>query len=341
MGIVVSKVSVGLKEKVMATTVRNFEDCSKSSRHGRYGGQAGDKDGIVVDGNNWIVKYPKSTKGMTGDKLSSYTTSPLSEYIGSHVYELLGYDVHMTMLCVRNGKLAVACRDFQTHYGDLASVRELKNSANKELSEAFNEDMPESATGDSVNLEELLVHFKVNPLMNRQDLQERFWDCVVIDILIDNKDRNNGNWGLLWNESKNGYELAPIYDNGNSFEPKANDERLREILNGNYEERMLGGRTVYSYHDKLLSAKKILGLGLKELDDAVIRVLPKIQEHMSEIERFIDEIPNEYNGIPVCSDIRKQYYKKCLEVRKEKLLEPVYERVEQKNKNNEELDMER
>ena len=73
-------------------------------RNGTYGGQAGEKEGITIDGTYWIVKYPKSTKGMRGDVLS-YMTAPLSEYIGSHIYEILGIDVHQTILGIRNGKL--------------------------------------------------------------------------------------------------------------------------------------------------------------------------------------------------------------------------------------------
>ena len=46
----------------------------------------------------------------------SYVTSPLSEYIGSHIYEILGYDVHKTILGICNdgkrNKVVCACKDF-------------------------------------------------------------------------------------------------------------------------------------------------------------------------------------------------------------------------------------
>ena len=46
----------------------------------------------------------------------SYVTSPLSEYIGSHIYEILGYDVHKTILGVCNdgkrNKVVCAGKDF-------------------------------------------------------------------------------------------------------------------------------------------------------------------------------------------------------------------------------------
>lgn len=40
----------------------DFSNCEYSKRHGMYGGQAGDKDGIIYEGEDWIVKFPKSTK---------------------------------------------------------------------------------------------------------------------------------------------------------------------------------------------------------------------------------------------------------------------------------------
>ena len=76
-----------------------------------YGGHSGSKKGIIFNGERWFLKYPKSTKSMNVVGLS-YTTSPLSEYIGSHIYELLGIGVHETRLGIANGKIVVACKDF-------------------------------------------------------------------------------------------------------------------------------------------------------------------------------------------------------------------------------------
>lgn len=43
----------------------------------------------------------------------------------------------------------------------------------------------------------------------------------VVDALIKNPDRNNGNWGVLWDGL--GYALAPVYDNGSSLFSKRRD----------------------------------------------------------------------------------------------------------------------
>ncbi len=47
-----------------------------------YGGHGGSKKGILINGEIWFLKYPKSTKSMNLEGLS-YSTTPISEYIGS------------------------------------------------------------------------------------------------------------------------------------------------------------------------------------------------------------------------------------------------------------------
>lgn len=305
----------------------DFSECNYSTRHGRYGGQAGDKDGIIYQGENWIVKYPKSTKDMFGNGLAPYTLTPLSEYIGSHIYTILGYDTHQTLLGERNGQIVVACKDFQERLGDLAEVRMLKNAANKELRESTGEDLPLSATGDNVNLEELMLHLKVNPFLSAPEVSQRFWESIIIDILIDNNDRNNGNWGLLYDQQTESYTLAPVYDNGNAFFSKASEERINEYLNNpNFETLAVGGRTIYTYQKHLLSAKKILTLEIPALKAAINTVIPNIHKHFSEIEEMIEDIPNEYHGMNVCSEPRKELYIKSMKIRMEKILLPIYEK---------------
>lgn len=305
----------------------DFSDCPYSYRHGQYGGQAGDKDGIVYKGECWIVKYPKSTRSMQGDNLPSYTTSPLSEYIGSHIYGILGFDVHDTLLGKRNNQIVVACRDFRQKHEELAEMRTIKNAANQQIREYSESDIPLSATGDSVNLEELLLHFAVNPLMQSVKIVSRFWECAVVDVFIANNDRNNGNWGLLYDEETGERRLAPVYDNGNSFNNKMSEERIVKKLQDSFErlkDDSIGVRTAYLYHEHILSAKKLLHLDIPELREAIRKVVPLIGDNLSDIKKLIGDIPEYYQGMLVCSTERKSLYTKALELRYEHLLLPVY-----------------
>lgn len=83
--------------------------------------------------------------------------------------------------------------------GGLSEIRTIKNAYSEEMLEE-QESFVESKSGDRVNLEELLFHLDENRrLRNIPGLKEHFWDMSVVDILIDNNDRNNGNWGLVFN----------------------------------------------------------------------------------------------------------------------------------------------
>ena len=68
----------------------DFDKC-ELIKNRAYGGAAGRKLAVLHDGEPWILKFPESTRNFPGkDKpnnhLPPYTTSPLSEYIGSRVY---------------------------------------------------------------------------------------------------------------------------------------------------------------------------------------------------------------------------------------------------------------
>ena len=83
----------------------DYSSCPDSDRNGSYAGNAGSKRGIVYKGDNWIIKYLKAIRSMAGNKLPSYTSSPLSEYLGSQVYEALRIPVHQTILGIDGGCL--------------------------------------------------------------------------------------------------------------------------------------------------------------------------------------------------------------------------------------------
>ena len=308
----------------------DFSNCVYSDRHGSYGGMAGDKDGILFEGEYWIIKYPKSTKFMQGGQAISYVTSPLSEYLGSAIYNILGYDVHETTLGIRNGKLVVACKDFCKTRGSLLEIRTIKNAANRELGESLETVFHDSATGERVNLEELILHLQYNPILLKvPGIKERFWDCVVIDILIDNNDRNNGDWGILFDEETKGYSMAPVYDNGNAFCSKTDDNRIRALLKDDPVSHLLGSRTAYNFDGHVMSSKKIMRLDNPDLESAILRVVPKVQYRLNEIIKFFESIPNSYAGLYVCSDERRQFYLKGFMTRLEQLVLPRYNQLVQ------------
>lgn len=89
----------------------DFDDYKQNDR--MYGGTAGRKIGIVYQNADYIIKFPGNLKEHAMKNINlSYSNSPICEYIGSKIYELLGIPVHNTILGKRNGKIVVACKDF-------------------------------------------------------------------------------------------------------------------------------------------------------------------------------------------------------------------------------------
>lgn len=282
-----------------------------------YGGNAGDKDGVVYNDAEWIIKYPKTTVNMVGNNIASYTTSPLSEYIGSQIYKILGIPVHETILGTRHNRIVVACKDFATYPWVLMEVRTLKNIALADVNAATEKEQVTSATGDSVDLDELFVHFKYNSFLNTQQVIRRFWDCVLVDILIDNNDRNNGNWGILKNIQSGITILAPVFDNGNAFNNKTPDSALESKLAVLDVNDIIGSRTAYSRGGKIISAKKLLSMQDEMFTESKLRIVPLMTEKIQDIFSMIDNVP-----VEACSSIRKEYYKASLRIRLDNLLVP-------------------
>ena len=164
-----------------------------------------------------------------------------------------------------------------------------------------------------------------NPiLINIQNFREYFFDMVIIDGLINNNDRNKGNFGLLF---KNGeYKLAPVFDNGASFYSKTSDERLKIRLNDNnaLEQSFLYTQTVYILDDKELKFKDILNWDNEGIKRAIIRLTPIIIQKMKDIKEFIESIPEEFEEYKIISKERKEYYYKSMEARLNNLIIPRY-----------------
>lgn len=310
--------------------IYDLNNCPFSIRDGSYGGMAGDKDGIEFNNENWIVKFPKSAKDLNNVGDLSYVTSPLSEFLGSHIYSILGYDVHDTILGIRQNKLVVACKDFCDENEKLYEMRTIKNSAHKEIEELANGDISsfsESSSND-IDLDETIFHLNNNRILKQTpNCKNRFWECCIIDILINNNDRNNGNWGVIVNTKNKNYSLAPVFDNGNSFYNKFSDNKILNKIEHNEYQDILGTRTIYSYKGKVLSSKKFLNLDFKDLEKAVLKLYPIIKDNMDKIFKFIDSIPEQYNGYNVFSKERKENYKLSLSERLEKLIKPKYEKT--------------
>jgi len=304
----------------------DFTNCSLSSRNLQYGGRAGEKRGIIFNDEFWFLKFPKNTLGMHKVDTLSYVTSPISEYIGSNIYKILGYDVHDTLLGIcfdgKRYKVVCACKDFIKNDNNelLIPYTSLRNDTNPLIM-----DRRDSNIHSASNINEIIFQLKHNTVLGSiGEATQRFWDVVLIDMLINNNDRNEDNWGVIKNKSENNYYLAPVYDCGNCFYSKTSEERIISILEDNNKlySSAINGITAYEDdNEKRISAIDILKYIRKNKIETFKLVYNKMINHYSKIETFINQIPNEFNNVPIISNKRKEYYLKTLKIR----LDYIYE----------------
>ncbi len=135
-------------------------------------------------------------------------------------------------------------------------------------------------------------------------------------------DRHNGNWGFLINENLEKIDIAPIYDCASCLYPQLTDERISQIIN--IEEEMEARVFVFPTSALKINGKKINYFEyINSLEDencnkALIEIFEKIN---------IDEINKIIEQTPFISDIRKEFYKKIINMRYEKILKNSYEKL--------------
>lgn len=265
---------------------------------------AENKTQIIINGQRYIMKYQRNSEiGMIFNHVS--------EYLGSHVFELLGIPVQDTYLGTYEGKNIVLMKHF-CHAGEILvhfnGIGESSLEENKEMYQYSYED----------------IQRMLNDNKKSTDVQEtidRFWDMFIIDALNGNFDRHGGNWGFIKKDNK--YRMAPVYDNGSSMYPKLNtDERIIKVLNSEEEinERIYRFPTSHVKIDGRKSSyyEVINSLHFEECNKALIRIFPKIK--FEEIYELID-------SIECINDLRKQFYKRMYAERYEKILKPAYEKL--------------
>lgn len=294
-----------------------------------YGGHGGSKRGVIINNFRWFLKYPKSTKSM--DVLGlSYSTTPLSEYLGSHIYETIGIETHETKLGIANGKIVVACKDFLDSNEMIIDYNMIKNEYDEGVEKAIENLSTGSNIDSNHDLEELLLIMEKNPYFKSiPELRERFWNMFLIDAFISNSDRNEGNWGLVLNKDTNELRLSPVFDNGASFYNKSDDDKLNSIYKDEFKFKQSvydSSVSIYRLNGKRINPLKYIeSMENLECNKAVLRMVEKID--MNKIKNIFDELPEEYNGLPVLSKMQKTYYLKSLEYKYNNVLIPVYNKL--------------
>lgn len=278
-----------------------------------YNGANGKKIAVEYDGRQYMLKFPPS--GIQKPTDLSYTNSCISEHLGSSIFNMLGISAQYTLLGVFtvNGKEKVvcACGDFTADGKTLYDFCSVKNTV-----------IDSEHGGSGTELSDILESIEKQRFVNPEKLLEHFWNVFVVDALLGNFDRHNGNWGFLYDSKTNTAEIAPIFDCGSCLLPQADEKVMRNVLNNEDELNAriyrfptsavkLDGQKI-NYYDFLMSGE------YDDCDEAIVRIVPRID--MEKIEQLINETP-------YITDLQKDFYKAYINARYEKILLPAYEQV--------------
>lgn len=265
------------------------------------------KKTLIYKDKKYLVKFPDPIREK--NKNISYINNAFSEYIGSNIFKICGFETQNTILGKYNykgkEKIVCACEDFTNNENILYEFENLALSTN-----------PDKKIETELN--DIMEVIEENKMIDTKSTKQKFWDMFVIDSIIGNTDRHNGNWGFLLNKNTGKAQFSPIYDCGSCLNPMIEDEQIEKI-----NETELKNLAINCYSCLKENGKKINYMSYikqmenEECNNAIKRIFINI--NIDEIKKFID-------SIDCMSDVRKYFYKKIIEQRYD-IIKKVYESI--------------
>lgn len=263
------------------------------------------KKTLIYNNKKHLVKFPDPV--MDKNKNVCFIKNNISEYIGSNIFKIVGFEVQNTILGTYNyngkEKIVCACEDFTDENHILYEFENIALSVN-----------PDKKI--ETELEDIIEVINViTKTMKVKELKEKFWDMFIIDSLIGNKDRHNGNWGILLNKITNISEFAPIYDCGSCLNSTLSDSEIENLSETEIKNLAINTYSCIKENGKKINEMSyIKSLKNRDCNNAIFRVFNKID--LNKIEEFI-------NNVEGITNIRKEFYKKIVKLRYN-ILEQVY-----------------
>jgi hypothetical protein len=270
-----------------------------------YNGANGKKIAVCYDHSVWMLKFPPSAAERPNEL--SYSNSCLSEHIASTISNIIGVKAQDTCLGVfvvgEKTRVVCACRDFTDGgkvFYDFCSV---KNTV-----------IDSDTNGTGTDLDDVLDTIDKQTFVEPVALRDFFWDMFVVDALLGNFDRHNGNWGFLVDANTRQVEVAPLFDFGSCLLPQADEKIMRRILDDKAEmdarihlfpmsALKKNGRKI-SYVDFVQTNR----LGV--LERSIAKIVPRID--LQVIFNFIDQVS-------LLTELQREFYKRYIQARYEAL----------------------
>ena len=280
----------------------NFNECTEVPN--RYAGSDRKKT-ILIDNNRYLLKFPDPTRKKVRN--ISYINNAFSEYVGCKIFESVGVPVQSVLLGTyteQSGKvkIACACKDFCDEGFELYEVENLLLSNT------------DSGSTDRTDLDCILSFIDSNGDLSSA-LKERFYDTFVLDCIICNADRHNGNWGLLINSETGEKRIAPVYDCGSALSPLIPDKLLDDATAKN---NVLNTKSAIMIDGKRIWSSDYIKSGINsDLNNAVDRIYARFD--LEKVKSIID-------NTPYLSEKRKDFYKSIVSYGYNLVLLPAHNR---------------
>lgn len=264
------------------------------------------KKTIIYENKRYLLKFPDPVREK--GKTISYINNAISEYIGSNVFKIIGIEVQNTILgkyvYKGNEKIVCACEDFTDNDNILCEFERLALSFN----------LDKKIESDLEDIADVLAEMT---LIDHEEVKRKFWDMFIVDALIGNTDRHNGNWGFFINVEQNKMAFSPIYDCGSCLNPLLEDNEIASI-GGELNNLIVNCYSCIKEMGKKINYMTYIRNDENEdCNEALKRIVPKID--LEKIDELID-------GIECISVVRKEFYKKLL-TNRYVILKEVYEQM--------------
>ena len=274
-----------------------------------YGGSEKKKK-IIYNGEVYLLKFPDPII----EKSLLYKNNVFSTYIGCKIFDSVNIPVQKVILGIYNEKkneikqkVVVACKDFTSEKQKLVEFSSLANSITG-VDKKF-----------TTKIEDIYEVFNnLNYDFDKKIMIENFWNMFVVDTLIGNTDRHLSNFGVI--DDGKTLKFAPVYDCGSALHPLLTDEKINYLLNNESEFKNVTYSIypVYTYENKKITYSEFYKKDISDLNDALLRIYPRIE--MNKIYDIID-------NTMYLSLERKEFLKKSVTIRKEKILDVAYKKL--------------
>ena len=282
----------------------NFTNCKEELNN--YKGSEKKKT-LIYKNKKYLVKFPDPIREKK--KNISYINNAFSEYIGSNIFKIVGFPTQNTILGIYKyneiEKIVCACEDFTDSNKTLYEFENLALSTN-----------PDKKI--ETELSDILNVLDENKIINSAKIKEKFWNMFIIDALIGNTHRHNGNWGFLVDNQTKEVEFAPIYDCGSCLNPMIDDNKIEKLKENEIKNLAINCYSCLKENGKKINYMTYIKDAInEECNKAIIRVFKDI--NIVKINNFISEVS-------CMSNVRKEFYKKLINIRY-KIIEETYNKI--------------